>query len=265
VCHAIGGAGGKVGPDLTSIGASAQPDYLLESLLYPNAKVKEGYLSVAVTTKDGQEIGGVVVKEGDKELILRNAANVEVSISNQNIAKRTDIGSTHARRARGVAPARGAARSRRVSLDAGQIRRLRRSQRWRSPAVEALSGDQQKSAPRGGPRSSKVTSRSRTGCRSLRWSVAFCQKTRSRAGWRVPPTLGGLFAATQFESSKGGPVTFTLAGEAKEIWINGQTVKAATQFTAETRSGINTAIILLNRVASSRRSEAELPRRFLPY
>ena len=40
VCHAIGGAGGKVGPDFTSIGASAQPDYLIESILYPNRKIK---------------------------------------------------------------------------------------------------------------------------------------------------------------------------------------------------------------------------------
>src|SRR5205085_3964763 len=40
VCHAIGGAGGRVGPDLTSIGASAQVDYLVESILAPNKKVK---------------------------------------------------------------------------------------------------------------------------------------------------------------------------------------------------------------------------------
>ncbi|HVV00105.1 MAG TPA: PVC-type heme-binding CxxCH protein, partial [Verrucomicrobiae bacterium] len=41
-CHSIGGVGGKVGPDLTSVGASAQPDYLVESVLYPNRKIKEG-------------------------------------------------------------------------------------------------------------------------------------------------------------------------------------------------------------------------------
>jgi HEAT repeat protein/cytochrome c551/c552 len=48
-CHAIGGAGGRVGPDLTSIGASAPGDYLVESLLLPNAKIKEGYLWRAKT------------------------------------------------------------------------------------------------------------------------------------------------------------------------------------------------------------------------
>ena len=31
-CHAIGGAGGVVGPDLVSIGASAPVDYLIDSI-----------------------------------------------------------------------------------------------------------------------------------------------------------------------------------------------------------------------------------------
>ena len=42
-CHAIAGAGGQVGPDLTSIGASAQVDYLIESILLPN-KAGQGKL-----------------------------------------------------------------------------------------------------------------------------------------------------------------------------------------------------------------------------
>src|SRR5262249_22819758 len=42
-CHAIGGAGGKVGPDMTSLGASAPVDYLIESVWFPNKKIKEGY------------------------------------------------------------------------------------------------------------------------------------------------------------------------------------------------------------------------------
>jgi glucose/arabinose dehydrogenase len=52
-CHAIGGAGGKVGPDMTSIGASAPMDYLIESVVNPGAKIKEGYHSVIIQTKDG--------------------------------------------------------------------------------------------------------------------------------------------------------------------------------------------------------------------
>jgi len=64
-CHAIGGAGGKLGPDLTSIGASAPPDYLVEALLYPNAKIKEGYHSVLLSTSDGQEHNGMITRVSD--------------------------------------------------------------------------------------------------------------------------------------------------------------------------------------------------------
>jgi putative heme-binding domain-containing protein len=79
-CHAIGGAGGQVGPDLASIGASAPVDYLIESILLPNKAVKENYHSVVVTTKDGRFVTGIKVRETKTELILRNAEDREVAI-----------------------------------------------------------------------------------------------------------------------------------------------------------------------------------------
>ncbi len=87
-CHAIGGAGGKVGPDLTSIGASAPADYLVESLLLPNAKIKEGYHSVEISTKDGTDYIGTLARETPQEVVLRNAAGLEQSIPKADIAKR---------------------------------------------------------------------------------------------------------------------------------------------------------------------------------
>src|SRR5207244_2688411 len=79
-CHAIGGAGGLVGPDLISIGASAPVDYLIESLLLPNKAVKENYQTLVVTTTDGRLISGVKVRQSDTELILRDAEDREVGI-----------------------------------------------------------------------------------------------------------------------------------------------------------------------------------------
>src|SRR5437016_13467777 len=70
VCHAIGGAGGRAGPDLASIGASAQIDYLVESVLAPNKNVKEGYHSFQITTKDGQDLSGIPIRETSEELIV---------------------------------------------------------------------------------------------------------------------------------------------------------------------------------------------------
>ena len=84
-CHAIGGAGGKVGPDMGSIGGSAQIDYLVESLLDPNAKVKEGYHTVIVVTDDGKTFSGIKVRQTDSQLILRNAEGVETAIALDSI------------------------------------------------------------------------------------------------------------------------------------------------------------------------------------
>ena len=88
ICHAIGGAGGKVGPDLTSIGASAPLDYLIESVLFPNKKIKEGYHAIQVTTKDEQEYSGVLVRETEQELIIRDASNKELTVTKSKIDSR---------------------------------------------------------------------------------------------------------------------------------------------------------------------------------
>jgi len=87
-CHAIGGIGGKVGPDLTSIGASAQVDYLIESILYPNRKIKEGYHSVIVETKDGMDLSGVLVSENSDEIVLRDATGKDTTVAKNNIQNR---------------------------------------------------------------------------------------------------------------------------------------------------------------------------------
>lgn len=87
-CHAIGGAGGVVGPDMVSIGASAQPDYLVESLLNPSAKIKEGYHTTLITTKSGGVFSGFLVSQNERELILRDAAGKPQTIPAADVATR---------------------------------------------------------------------------------------------------------------------------------------------------------------------------------
>jgi putative heme-binding domain-containing protein len=88
-CHAIGGAGGRVGPDLTSIGASAQPDYLVESILAPNAKIKENYHSIVVIA-DGKVATGIPLRRTEKELVLRDAQDQEIVIAVDAIEEEFD-------------------------------------------------------------------------------------------------------------------------------------------------------------------------------
>ncbi len=86
VCHAIGGAGGIIGPDLVSIGSSAPVDYLIESLLEPSKKIKEGYHTTLVTTKKGTAFAGAIAREDANELVVRDVAGVEQRIPKSEIA-----------------------------------------------------------------------------------------------------------------------------------------------------------------------------------
>ena len=79
-CHAIGGVGGKVGPDMTSLGASSPVDYVVQSLYDPNAKIKENYHSIIVADEDGNTYTGIQVSSNDQELVLRDAAGKLIRI-----------------------------------------------------------------------------------------------------------------------------------------------------------------------------------------
>jgi putative heme-binding domain-containing protein len=89
-CHAIGGAGGTVGPDLVSIGASAQVDYLIDSLLVPNKQVKEGFQTVVVETNDGRVVTGIKVRQTDADLILRTIEDKEINVPLKSIEDQTN-------------------------------------------------------------------------------------------------------------------------------------------------------------------------------
>ncbi len=69
-CHAIGTAGGLIGPNLVSLGGSSPPEYILQSLIDPNAKLKEGFQTLSVLTDDGRVISGLQKARTDSQLQL---------------------------------------------------------------------------------------------------------------------------------------------------------------------------------------------------
>jgi len=50
-CHRVGLEGREIGPELTKIGASQTPDYILESILNPNAVIVRGYKQTIILWK----------------------------------------------------------------------------------------------------------------------------------------------------------------------------------------------------------------------
>ena len=85
VCHAIGGSGGSLGPDFTSIGASAPIDYLIDSLLQPQKQIKEGFHVVMVTKKDGSVAAGKLAAQNENTVTLQDAADQLIEIPKSEI------------------------------------------------------------------------------------------------------------------------------------------------------------------------------------
>jgi putative heme-binding domain-containing protein len=72
ICHTLAGTGGKVGPDLTGIGAKPPAD-LLHKVLDPNSSVEGTYRQWIVRTKSGDVIAGRIYAENLASLQLIDA------------------------------------------------------------------------------------------------------------------------------------------------------------------------------------------------
>lgn len=77
-CHSVVRAGGSVGPELTPIGASSPPEYIVTSILDPNAAIKEQYLTRNFETSDGQVVTGIVIDRNPERVRVRDANNREI-------------------------------------------------------------------------------------------------------------------------------------------------------------------------------------------
>jgi len=62
-CHRVAGRGGRIGPDLTRIGAARSRGALMREIRTPSEWIPPVYETVTVVTKDGQRIRGVKKNE----------------------------------------------------------------------------------------------------------------------------------------------------------------------------------------------------------
>ncbi len=84
-CHQHQGRGHKVGPDLSGIAGRA-PEALLVDILDPNREVAPDYLTlIAVATRRGQLLSGLLAEESATTLKLRRADAVEETLLRSEI------------------------------------------------------------------------------------------------------------------------------------------------------------------------------------
>jgi putative heme-binding domain-containing protein len=79
-CHMIDGAGGFLGPDLSSVGITRRPDELERALSAPNADIRNGSRTVSITTANGASVTGRLLNQDTYSLQFIDAAGRLTSI-----------------------------------------------------------------------------------------------------------------------------------------------------------------------------------------
>ena len=79
-CHRVRDKGGRIGPDLTTIGANRTPRDLLESIVFPSASIVRQYESFSLTTTKGLTYSGLIVRETDDALTIQQATGEPVVV-----------------------------------------------------------------------------------------------------------------------------------------------------------------------------------------
>ena len=88
-CHTISGTGGKIGPDLSSIGKKASRENLLESILFPSKAIADQYVTWLVATNGGLLVSGLLVEETPDSITVRDANGKDTKMDKKEIESRT--------------------------------------------------------------------------------------------------------------------------------------------------------------------------------
>lgn len=93
-CHSIGTQGGKVGPELTSIGVKRPSDQIVTSLLWPHREIEPAYQVYQVLTNDGRVFRGFRVSESKDSIAIRDpSTGIETTIVRDEIDEEKSTGS----------------------------------------------------------------------------------------------------------------------------------------------------------------------------
>ncbi len=91
-CHQSGEGRWPLGPDLAQLGDKITDAHLVESLLMPSKSIRAGFETVQLETIEGKVVSGMFVREDDRQIVLRDAANLqeEIVVSKNDIDFRSN-------------------------------------------------------------------------------------------------------------------------------------------------------------------------------
>jgi len=90
-CHRVGNTGVEYAPNLTGWAKRQTAEVFFNSVINPSADIASGFNGTVLKAKDGTEIHGVVVSEGDP-IVIQSAAGLVQSVPKNRIVERKGLG-----------------------------------------------------------------------------------------------------------------------------------------------------------------------------
>jgi len=91
-CHSVSGSGGTAGPDLSKIASPERKTdrrFLLESIMFPNAKIAKGFGTVSLVLESGKIIAGTIKSEDADSLTIVTPQKKTIRVKRDEIDAKT--------------------------------------------------------------------------------------------------------------------------------------------------------------------------------
>ncbi len=90
-CHSITKDQVMKGPFMGQVGSIMNREQIAESILKPNASISQGFSTVQISTKGGDNYVGFVTRESAEDLTIRNIVGTAKELKKSNIAERKEL------------------------------------------------------------------------------------------------------------------------------------------------------------------------------
>jgi putative heme-binding domain-containing protein len=84
-CHQVSSEGGRIGPDLTTIGAIRAGRDMIESIVFPSSTIAQEFEPYTVVTTDGRAISGILAGQTADTIVLRDSSGAETRLRRDQI------------------------------------------------------------------------------------------------------------------------------------------------------------------------------------
>jgi putative heme-binding domain-containing protein len=89
-CHKVHGKGVVLGPDLVGINKRQDLNYVIKSIIEPDAYIVEGFQQTSLKLKDGRELFGMIQEETAQVVKIYLPTGEQVVVQAKEIVKRSD-------------------------------------------------------------------------------------------------------------------------------------------------------------------------------